>query len=69
LTLFTSLAALDQAVGDVRLIAAFHASTPDSAADATFDNYSASEMTMPPQLKIDRAAVLTCRLTWNGVNP
>jgi len=45
------------------LVAAYRDTTPDSAADATFDNYSAWDVTVPPQLQIDRAVVLTWLVT------
>ena len=45
------------------LLVAAASSAPSSAADATFDNYSAWDVSVPPQLQIDRAVVLTWLVT------
>src|SRR5881394_224566 len=47
----------------LRLCPAAATATPDSAADVTFDNYGAWDVTVPPQLQIDRAVVLSWLVT------
>jgi hypothetical protein len=49
--------------GSSGLVVAAANSTRGSAADATFDNFSAWDVSVPPQLQIDRAVVLTWLVT------
>jgi hypothetical protein len=49
--------------GSSGVVVSAASATPGSAADATFDNYSAWDVTMPPQLRIERGAVLKWLVT------